>query len=81
MSRITLSPEDWALFAIAGFFAFLAPNAAQFMSYNPTNEPISPPRLFPQWRMSGRWLLIVGAVGFFAILATQKNNEFIYFQF
>ncbi|MGE0180715.1 MAG: MBOAT family protein [Parvularculaceae bacterium] len=81
VSRITLSPEDWALFAIAGFFAFLAPNAAQFMSYNPTNEPISPPRLFPQWRMSGRWLLIVGAVGFFAILATQKNNEFIYFQF
>lgn len=81
VSRITLTPADWMLFIVAGFFAFLAPNAAQFMRYEATNVPTDPARVSPTWRLSPFWLTVIGVIGFLAILATQKNNEFIYFQF
>jgi D-alanyl-lipoteichoic acid acyltransferase DltB (MBOAT superfamily) len=79
--RIALTPGDWTLFAISAYFAFIAPNAAQFMNYQPTNTTISAVRATPVWRPSLAFAAIVGVIGFLAILATQKNNEFIYFQF
>ncbi|MBI1392430.1 MAG: MBOAT family protein [Alphaproteobacteria bacterium] len=82
LSVVRLTNADAALFAIAAFFAAVAPNAAQLMNFRPGNTPVDAPApLWPTWRPNVAWGVAIGVLGFFAILATQKNNEFIYFQF
>ncbi|WP_428406966.1 MBOAT family O-acyltransferase [Hyphococcus sp.] len=80
-SRLTLTAGDWALFLVAGFFAFIAPNAAQIMRYDAPNIKTDSIKRWMTWRPTAMAAVAVGILGFFAILATQKNNEFIYFQF
>ena len=80
-SRLGLTGYDWSLFVVAAFFAFIAPNAAQFMRFDAPNERVTPVPAWMTWRPTPLYMTILGIIGFLAILATQKNNEFIYFQF
>lgn len=80
-TMLNLGWSDWSLFLVAAFFAFVAPNAAQFMNYDAPNEKVETSSFWPRWKPKIVYALILGLIGFLAILATQKNNEFIYFQF
>lgn len=80
-SRLALTAADWALFLTAAFFAFLAPNTAQLMQYDAPNGSPKAVKSWLVWQPSFAYAAVVAIVGFLAILATQKNNEFIYFQF
>jgi len=80
-------PDMWGFVWIPGMLAvaWLAPNTQEIMGrFGPALLPAAVRARVDGWRLwtpSPRWALVAGGVMAAAILAIQRDSEFLYFQF
>jgi alginate O-acetyltransferase complex protein AlgI len=73
----------WSKLALLHLIAFIAPNTQEFMrKFSPALDFRDPAgRIFPEFAMTRRWAVLLGAIGGIGLLAMERKSEFLYYQF
>jgi D-alanyl-lipoteichoic acid acyltransferase DltB (MBOAT superfamily) len=76
--------QQWSWLALLAFISFALPNVQQIMArvqggLMPEGLPLAPGRI--EWRPRAAWALVIGLGMAWALLALNRVDEFLYFQF